>query len=205
MIERTPRGPGRRALGAFAALAVLLAIALQVAPPAGGAPLHAPEADRGAARVVVVARSVLATMNRRFLESNEHWDVAPRMNSLTQMVRSGGRTQLEYLGCLQGRVSGDTVRIRDWQEARDLVRLQFGVDGDCGHVPDLLGTWHTHPYRADVTGEPIKSRDLSPSDLGAFEVEDFLVIAVLWDVDSLTVALRDGAGGVLHPAPVLIR
>lgn len=192
--------------GAALALA-LLAGGLLLHPGDGvvAAAARAVAADGPAAsRAVVVPREVLDSMNQRFLEHNEHWDEASRMNRLTQLLRSGGPTQLEYMGCLQGRVHRDTVRVRGWEEARDLIQLQFGVDGDCEHVPDLVGTWHTHPYRADTDGAPVKTRDLSASDLSSFAEGRDPVILVLWDVDSLTVALRHG-GRVIHPAPAVVR
>lgn len=190
------------------ALALLLATAFAGLPAAGAAASQVQSQGPDAAdapRAVVIPERVLESMNERFVENNEHWDEAPRMNSITQLLRSGGPTQLEYLGCLQGEVSDDTVRVRAWAEARDLVQLQFGVDGTCDHVPDLLGTWHTHPYRADVRGRPIKSRGLSASDLESFAEGADRMILVLWDVDSLAAAVRAGDGEPVHPAPTVVR
>lgn len=187
------------------AAALVLTPLLQLLPAAGVSALRSQPPPPDAPATVVVPGRVLSSMNRRFLEYNEHWDDASRMNRLTQLLRSGGPTQLEYMGCLQGDVSGDTVRIRDWEEARGMVQLQFGVEGSCDHVPDLLGTWHTHPYRAAADGHPVKTRDLSPNDLESFAEGRNRVILVLWDVDSITVAIRDRRGRVIHPAPAVIR
>lgn len=187
---------------------VLLATTLAILPATGAASSRGQSDARATGvvpRTVVIPRPVLTSMNERFVENNEHWEDAPRMNSITQLLRSGRPTQLEYLGCLQGEVTDSTVRVRAWAEARDLVQLQFGVDGTCDHVPDLLGTWHTHPYRADVRGRPIKSRGLSPSDLESFAAGDDRMILVLWDVDSLTVAVRNGDGEPVHPVPAVVR
>lgn len=208
MRDRQSPGPRRFAPGGSLAVLLLLAATFQLVPATGVASLRvqddSPDA-RDAPRTVLVPEGVVASMNERFLEFNEHWDEAPRMNRITQMLRSGGPTQLEYMGCLQGEVEDDTVRIRGWEEARDLVQLQFGVGGSCEDVPDLLGTWHTHPFRADVYGHPVKTRGLSRSDLESFAGGDHRLLLVLWDVDSLTVALRSRAGEVVHPAPTVTR
>lgn len=176
--------------------------------PEGDAP---PGAETQPSAVVVLPGPVLASMNERFRENNEHWDEAPRGNPIYRMnpliTTPGERaaTQLEYLGCLQGKRTGDTVRIQAWREARDLLQFQFGVNGDCDHVEDLVGTWHTHPYRADARGEPVKVRDLSENDLRTFGKGDHDVILVLWDVDSVAVALRADDGRVIRSAPLVVR
>lgn len=186
-----------------------MAIAVQLAPTTAEASLQVPESAPDtrdpSPEAVLIPERVLVSMSERFVEYNEHWDEAPEMNRITRMVRSGGPTQLEYMGCLQGEVSGDTVRIGAWQEARDLVQLPFGVGGTCEHVPELIGTWHTHPFRADASGRPVKTRGLSRNDLESFATGDDRLILVLWDVDSLTVALRNGEGEVIHPVPTVVR
>lgn len=195
-------------LGSPLLLGLLLATALAIAPATGAAWSRVQSdasTDDAVPRTVVVPRRVLASMNERFVENNEHWEDAPRMNSITQMLRSGRPTQLEYLGCLKGEATEDTIRVRAWVEARDLVQLQFGVDGSCDHVSDLLGTWHTHPYRADLDGSPIKSRGPSPSDLESFAEGEHRMMIVLWDVDSLTAAVRNGEGEAVHPVPTVVR
>lgn len=200
-----PGTPGGWALAAILppAAALALAAAFHVPPAADAASLRRGAPARPAA--VLLPERVVASMNDRFLENNRHWDEAPRMNRLTQLLRSGGPTQLEYMGCLRGSTAGDTVRVWGWEEARGLIQLQFGVDGSCDHVPDLVGTWHTHPYRAGPDGRPVKTRRLSPSDLESFEEGGDRVIVVLWDVDSLTAAVRDGDGRVIHPAAAVVR
>lgn len=200
------RGPGIPRIWTLAAIlppaaALALAAGLHLPPAADAAPPRAPVR----AATILLPQRVVASMNDRFLENNRHWDDAPRMNRLTQLLRSGGPTQLEYMGCLQGSTAGDTVRVRGWEEARDLIQLQFGVDGSCDHVPGLVGTWHTHPYRAGPDGRPVKTRRLSPSDLESFQEGSDRVIVVLWDVDSLTAAVRDDDGRVIHPAAAVVR
>lgn len=188
---------GLRSLGVLPVL--LTVVPVLVARPGGDDPTQPPSI-----RAVVLPRPVLSSMNARFRESNEHWEDAPEMNRLTQMLGTGGPTQLEYMGCLRGHVAGDTLRIRGWQEPRDLIRLQFAVDGSCDHVRDLVGTWHTHPYRADAGGDPVKKRSLSRDDLETFRKSRDLVIVAVWDVDSLDVAVRGPDGGVIHPAPLVV-
>lgn len=189
---------------ALVTLPILLAVLLTGDLPGAGATPAGTSAE-----AVVLPGSVLASMNQRFRESNEHWDEAPARKRTARYrfrMSGGGRpTQLEYMGCLQGRVVHDTLRIRGWREARDLIQFQFGVDGSCEHVPDLVGTWHTHPFRIEaVGGDPIKERSLSVADLASFRNGGDLVILALWDVDSVDVALRRQPGEVLHPAPLVV-
>ena len=213
----SPSAPSPRRSGGLPAAALLLALLFLLLPGVGTGPLSSQSAGAepspapgspaspASGRTVVLPERVLASMNERFRQNNEHWDEAPRMNRLTQLLGNGGPTQLEYMGCLQGRISRDTLRIRDWKEARDLIQLQFAVDGSCEHVSNLVGTWHTHPFRADASGRPVKTRNLSPSDLDSFTEGRDRMILVLWDVDSLTVAVRDESGRVVHPATMVIR
>lgn len=211
-MRQTPSRRDRTSvLGRSLLLGLMAATAAQLVPATGLArhprvQTHARAADTDdVPKTVLIPARVLASMNERFVENNEHWDEAPTMNRITQLLRSGRPTQLEYMGCLTGEVSGDTVRVETWTEARNLIQLQFGVDGTCDHVTDLLGTWHTHPFRADVHGHPIKSRGLSDSDLRSFAQGDDRLILVLWDVDSVTVAVRNGEGEPIYPAPAVVR
>lgn len=189
-------------------LSVLLALLpFVLAPPHGGAPALSSPAGGDAVEAVVLPEPVFESMNDRFLENNEHWDEAPvrKGSARFRMPGTGRHTPLEYMGCLQGEVEGDTLRIRGWTEARDLVQFQFGVDGSCDHVRDHVGTWHTHPFRIEVVGgDPVKERSLSPADLETFGEGGDLVIVAVWDVDSLDVAARAAGGGVEHPAPLLV-
>lgn len=156
--------------------------------------------------VLVLARRVQSAMNRIFLRNNEHWDELGEMNTLERMLATTGPTQREYMGCLEGRARGDTVWVRGWARAENLKQLQFGVDGSCDHVADFVGVWHTHPYRADLSGKKaLKERQLSTLDLATFAEGEDLVAVVMWDVDSLDAAVRTGDGRVVHPAAVLTR
>ncbi|HEY7461079.1 MAG TPA: hypothetical protein VIC59_04315 [Gemmatimonadota bacterium] len=159
---------------------------------------------RQAPDAVVIPAAVRDSMNRLFLANNRHWDEVSDMNQLEQMLGTGGPTQLEYLGCLQGRVERDTLHVTGWTEAADLKQGQFWADGTCDGVKDYVGTWHTHPFRADVRGRATKERALSETDLHTFRQGDDAVALAVWDVDSLDAAVRAPGGRILHPAPVRI-
>lgn len=160
----------------------------------GTAPDHRP-------RVVLLARDARDSMSVVFRRFNEHWDELGELNTLERMLGTVRPTQREYLGCLQGSVRGDTVWIQGWQPAADMKQLQLAVAGNCDTVPRLLGTWHTHPFRADLQNLPIKERSLSAQDLETFRASGLNVALVMWDVDSLDAALRDGHD-VVHPAAI---
>jgi hypothetical protein len=176
---------------------LVLAFALVPAAqrPAEGIADHPP-------RVVLLARDARDSMSVVYRQFNAHWDELGELNTLERMLGTVRPTQLEYLGCLQGSVRGDTVRIERWQPAADMKQLQLAVAGNCDTVSHLLGTWHTHPYRADPQNLPIKERSLSAQDLETFRAAPGLkVTLVMWDVDSLDAALKDGQA-VVHPAAV---
>ncbi|MDQ3223501.1 MAG: hypothetical protein M3Q75_08555 [Gemmatimonadota bacterium] len=154
--------------------------------------------------VLLLTRAARDSMSSVFRHFNQHWDELADLTTLEQMLGTIRPTQLEYLGCLQGSVQGDTVRIESWQPAADLKQLQFAVDGNCDTVPRLLGTWHTHPYRADLQNRAIKERSLSAQDLDTFAGAPFSVMLVMWDIDSVDAALRSGSGSLIHPAAVTV-
>jgi hypothetical protein len=90
--------------------------------------------------------------------------------------------------------------------ARDMKQLQLAVTGNCDGVPRLVGTWHTHPFRADLQNLPIKERRLSAQDLKTFGSSRLRVTLVMWDRDSVDAALRIRSEDLLvHPARVVIR
>src|SRR3989449_7142525 len=90
-------------------------------------------------------------MSALWVENNRHWDELADQNTLTQLLGTGKPTQREYLGCLAGEVAGDTLFVRRLVHAKHLKQLQFAVAGDCEGLERLVGTFHTHPYRADAT------------------------------------------------------
>ena len=142
-------------------------------------------------------------MSGVFRRFNQHWDELGDLNTLERMLGTVRPTQREYLGCLQGRIQGDTVRIERWQPAADMKQLQLAVAGNCDSVSGLLGTWHTHPYRADSQNRPIKERSLSAQDLATFQASGLAATLVMWDVDSFDVAVRNG-DSVVHPATIAV-
>jgi hypothetical protein len=155
--------------------------------------------------VVVVARPVRDSINVIWARNNVHWNELADQNTLTQMLGTGKPTQREYLGCLVGRISGDTVYVTGWQPALRMHQLQFAVTGSCLHVRSLVGTWHTHPYRADTAGHALKEPRLSATDLSTFAASRDQVVLAAWDTDSLDAAIRTPTGAVRHPVTVVIR
>ena len=155
--------------------------------------------------VVLLASGARDSMNAAFDRSNEHWNELADLNTMERMLGTIRPTQREYLGCLQGEVRGDTVRIDGWIPARDMKQLQLAVAGSCDSVPRLIGTWHTHPFRADLQNLPVKERRLSAQDLATFAGSRLKVTLVMWDRDSMDAALRTSGGDVVHPARLLVR
>lgn len=152
---------------------------------------------------VVLARPARDSMSVVFARFNEHWNELGDLNTLEKMLGTVRPTQREYLGCLQGTVTGDTVHIDGWVPAADMKQLQLAVAGSCDSVPRLIGTWHTHPYRADLQNLPIKEPRLSAQDLETFARSPLAVTLVMWDADSVDAAVRAGQG-IVHPASVLL-
>ncbi len=167
------------------------------------APLGAPPAPT--LSVVVLPADLRGLMSALWVENNRHWDELADQNTLTQLLGSGKPTQREYLGCLVGDVSGDTLFIRRLVPAEHLKQLQFAVAGDCDGVERLVGSFHTHPYRADPAGRAVKERGLSAMDLKTFAAAPDMVTMVMWDLDSLDAATKAVDGSVRHPAAVQIR
>lgn len=138
-----------------------------------------------------------------FNRFNEHWNELADLNTLEKMLGTVRPTQREYLGCLQGSVAGHTIRVDGWVPAAGMKQLQLAVAGSCDSVPRLIGTWHTHPYRADLHNLPIKEPHLSPQDLKTFGESSLRVTLVMWDADSIDAAVRDGQA-IVHPAEVVL-
>jgi hypothetical protein len=178
-------------------LALVAALALPSLAPVG------PMAQSEPPRVVVFSSVARDSMNAVFRRFNEHWDELGDLNTLERMLGTVRPTQLEYLGCLQGSVAHDTVWIDSWQPAANLKQLQLAVAGNCDSVSHLVGTWHSHPYRANLENLPVKERTLSAQDLKTFGESGFPVTVVIWDVDSVDGASKDGNGRVLHPVQIL--
>jgi hypothetical protein len=156
-------------------------------------------------RVIVLPAQLRGMMSAVWVTSNRHWDELAGQNTLTQLLGTGRPTQLEYLGCLAGDVVNDTLFVRRLVSAAHLKQLQFAVAGDCDGVADFVGTWHTHPYRADAGGRPLKEAGLSALDLETFAAAPDLVTIVMWDLDSLDAAMKTPDGALHHPAPLAVR
>jgi hypothetical protein len=157
--------------------------------------------------VIVIAPAVRDSLNSTWSVANRHWNEISDQNMLTQALGTGGRpTQKEYLGCLIGDTDADTFHVIGLVPAHDMKRFQFAVTGSCDSVPGVIGTFHTHPYRAAPTGDaPLKEPGLSKQDLMTFMGGTDRALIVVWDVDSLDVALRSTDGRVVHPALLLPR
>ena len=155
--------------------------------------------------VIVLARPVADSMNAIFLRSNEHWDELADLTQMEKMLGTIRPTQREFLGCLIGEHGGDTVWARSWTPARNMKQLQFAVNGDCDGVPGVVGTFHTHPFRADPLNRALKEPVLAPQDLTTFATSSDFISLVIWDTDSIDAALRAADGSVVHPARIVIR
>ena len=189
----------------LAGLTGLAFLAGGAARPLGAAArLAHPSAGR-AGPAVVITTEVRLAFDSIFTLSNRHWNEQQEETQLAQMLGTGRPTQLEYMGCLRGRAAGDTVWVDATSPARGMIRFQFAVTGSCDHVPDLVGTWHTHPFRASHDGSAIKERQLSRTDLKTFAADADRAVLVVWDVDSIDVAVRSVNGTVQHPAGLVVR
>jgi hypothetical protein len=155
--------------------------------------------------VIALPNSVRDSLNGVWSQANVHWNEIGDQNMLTQALGTGKPTQKEYLGCLIGDTDGDTFHVIGWIPANDMKRFQFAVTGSCDNVPGVIGTFHTHPYRAGPAGEALKEPGLSSQDLSTFTGGTDRVLIVVWDVDSLDVALRASDGRIVHPAVLLPR
>ena len=155
--------------------------------------------------VIIIPASVRDSLNSVWSVANLHWNEIGDQNMLTQALGTGKPTQKEYLGCLIGDSDPDTFRVIGLVPAHDMKRFQFAVTGSCDSVPGVIGTFHTHPYRAAPTGEALKEPGLSNQDLLTFVGGTDRALIVVWDVDSLDVALRTADGRVVHPALLLPR
>jgi hypothetical protein len=154
--------------------------------------------------VVVLPKEIRDSMSVIWSASNRDWDWVPPASTPTTMAGASRPTRA-YVGCLSGYAAGDTLWVHHLMPAIGVKRRQFTVTGDCSQVADVIGTWHTHPYRAGFEGRAIKERALSGLDFKTFLAAPDVVTMVMWDVDSLDLAIKTPQGGVRHPAPVVIR
>lgn len=171
----------------------------------GGALLLAPALPRRVTAPVTISRAVIDSMNVIFEESNRNWDKLQDLNTMERMLGTVRPTQKEYLGCLQGMADTSSVTISGFVPARNMKQLQLAVTGTCDSLPRIIGSWHTHPYHADAENRALKSRVLSPQDLATFAASDERVAIVVWDRDSIDVAVKAPDGTIIHSASVQIR
>jgi hypothetical protein len=154
--------------------------------------------------VVMLPAAIRDSMSLIWSRNNRHWDEVPETNGRTQMLPANWHTELRYLGCLAGHLTGDTLWVTQLVPAANLTQHQMSVTGDCSNVPELIGTWRTHPFRAGFRGRAIKERGLSGRELKRFTASAELVVIVMWDADSIDLATR-GPDGARHPAPYVLR
>jgi hypothetical protein len=152
--------------------------------------------------VVVLPAGIRDSMSAIWTANNRHWDwISPNMPS---EVVSTAPTR-RYFGCVTGSSVGDTLWVRNLMPATGVKRGATGVAADCSNVPDLIGTWQTHPYRAGFQGRPIKERGVSGREFRALAEAGGLVTISMWDVDSLDLATKELGGDVRHHTPYIVR
>ena len=166
-----------------------------------GAGVAVRQRPSGGDRVVVIAAAVRDSMNAVFARSTRDWRRYPNtVNPINYGAGSAGWR--EALRCLRGRAERDTVWVWGWEAARGTRALASAVTGDCGGVAELVGTWHTHPWRADSAGRPVKVPGLSAGDLRTFGAGRDAVALVQWSDDSLDAAVRGTDRRPRYPAPI---
>lgn len=174
----------------------ILVAAAALVPPAVPGTLAEP--------VVVLRREARDSMSAVYRTYNRNWDQLADLNTLEKMLATVRPTQREYLGCMLGRVEGRVIHVARWVPAKHMKQLPLAVSGSCDSIPGVVGTWHTHPYRADLENQPVKERSLSRQDVATFAETAWAVTLVMWDEDSVDAAARDAGGTIRHPVAVRI-
>ena len=154
-------------------------------------------------RVILVANDVRDSMNMVFLHSTSGWR---KKNANINPANFGRGTPIwrETMRCLRGRISTDTLWITSWEAPRGERAFAAAVTGECDDADDAVGSWHTHPWRADSMQKPMKTRGLSVGDLRAFRASADRISLAQWDRDSISGAIRSFNGSVQYPVPVLV-
>jgi hypothetical protein len=155
-------------------------------------------------RVIFVANDVRDSMNMVFLHSTSGWRKYPTSVNAANFGR-GTPIWQETMRCLRGHISADTLWITAWEAPRGERAFAAAVTGECDDRADAVGSWHTHPWRADSIAKPIKIRELSIGDLRAFRASADRIALAQWDRDSLAGAVRAFNGSVQYPVPVLVQ
>lgn len=154
-------------------------------------------------RVILVANDVRDSMNLVFLHSTSGWKrYQPNVNPMN--YGRGSPIWRETMRCLHGRISTDTLWITSWEAPRGMRAFAAAVTGECDDSDDAVGSWHTHPWRADSLQHPIKTRGLSVGDLRAFRASSDRISLAQWDRDSIAGAMRAFNGSMQYPIPVLV-
>src|SRR6185437_3722701 len=74
---------------------------------------------------IIINGSVRDSMNSIWSRNNAHWNELAGENTLTQMIGSGKPTQREYMGCMQGSISHDTLFVTGSVPSHNMRQLQF--------------------------------------------------------------------------------
>jgi len=154
-------------------------------------------------RVILVANDVRDSMNMVFLHSTAGWRKYPTYVNAAIFGR-GTPIWQETMRCLRGHTSLDTLWITAWEAPRGERAFAAAVTGECDDRADAVGSWHTHPWRADSVSRPIKVRELSVGDLRAFRSSADRIALAQWDRDSIAGAVRAFNGSVQYPVPVRV-
>jgi hypothetical protein len=154
-------------------------------------------------RVILVANDVRDSMNMVFLHSTSGWR---KKNANINPANFGRGTPIwrETMRCLHGRISTDTLWITSWRSPRGERAFAAAVTGECDDADDAVGSWHTHPWRADSMQKPLKTPGLSVGDLRAFRASADRISLAQWDRDSISGAIRSFNGSVQYPVPVVV-
>ena len=178
----------------FAPVLVCIALAARPAPlPPTSIPL----------RVILVANDVRDSMNVVFLHSTSGWkNYHPNVNPMN--YGRGSPIWRETMRCLHGRISSDTLWITSWEAPRGERAFAAAVTGECDDSDDAVGSWHTHPWRADSLQHRLKTRGLSVGDLRAFRASSDRISLAQWDRDSISGAVRDFNGSMQYPIAVQV-
>ena len=191
---------GRKIFRSAAARALLLPALVCTALAARSAPLPPTSIPL---RVILVANDVRDSMNVVFLHSTSGWKkYHPNVNAMN--FGRGSPIWRETMRCLHGRVSTDTLWITSWEAPRGERAFAAAVTGDCDDSDDAVGSWHTHPWKADSMDHPLKTRGLSVGDLRAFRASSDRISLAQWDRDSISGAVRAFNGSLQYPIQVQV-